>query len=82
MRVDCDGFEVETLINIRVARAGLSIVEVPSFEDSRIHGTSNLRTFRDGWRVLRTIVRERLRPAPVRVRQEPYAGQISAEAAG
>jgi hypothetical protein len=41
-----------------VARAGLRIVEVPSFEQDRIHGESNLRTFRDGFRVLRTIFRE------------------------
>jgi glycosyltransferase involved in cell wall biosynthesis len=54
-----DGFEVETLINIRVARAGLAIDELPSFEYDRLHGESNLRTFRDGWRVLVTIARER-----------------------
>lgn len=53
-----DGFEVETLINIRAATAGLVIAEVPSFEHSRIHGTSNLNTFRDGRRVLRTILAE------------------------
>ena len=60
MRVDCDGFEVETLINIRIAKAGLIVHEVPSFEQVRLHGESNLRTIRDGSRVLRTIVRERL----------------------
>lgn len=64
MSVDCTGFEVETLINIRVARAGLDIREVPSFERDRIYGQSNLRTFRDGGRVLRTIVRERVRRGP------------------
>jgi glycosyltransferase involved in cell wall biosynthesis len=64
MKVDCTGFEVETLINIRVARAGLDIREVPSFESDRIYGQSNLRTFRDGGRVLRTIVRERARKKP------------------
>jgi len=58
MRVDCDGFEVETLINVRLARTALRIVEVPSFEDCRIHGTSNLRVFSDGWRVQKTIFRE------------------------
>ena len=58
INVDCDGFEVETLINIRVAKAGLAVTEVPSFEEDRIHGESNLRTFRDGFRVLRTIFRE------------------------
>jgi glycosyltransferase involved in cell wall biosynthesis len=61
MDVDCSGFEVETLINVRIARAGLSVVEVPSFEDCRIHGQSNLNTFRDGLRVLRTLWRERAR---------------------
>jgi glycosyltransferase involved in cell wall biosynthesis len=66
MSVDCTGFEVETLINIRIARAGLVISEVPSFERDRMHGQSNLRTFRDGARVLRTIVRERLRWTPHR----------------
>jgi glycosyltransferase involved in cell wall biosynthesis len=59
---DCEGFEVETLINIRATRAGLRIHEVPSFEHSRRHGVSNLQARRDGVRVLRTIVAERLRP--------------------
>jgi glycosyltransferase involved in cell wall biosynthesis len=64
MNVDCHGFEVETLINIRIARSGLKVREVPSFEHRRIHGQSNLRTFRDGARVMRTIVRERARRSP------------------
>jgi glycosyltransferase involved in cell wall biosynthesis len=59
LRVDCDGFEVETLLNIRAARAGLTICEVPSYEFRRIHGVSNLHVVRDGLRVLRTILRER-----------------------
>jgi glycosyltransferase involved in cell wall biosynthesis len=64
MSVDCTGFEVETLINIRIARAGLKVHEVPSFERDRIHGESNLNTVRDGGRVLRTILHERLRRTP------------------
>jgi glycosyltransferase involved in cell wall biosynthesis len=59
--VDCDGFEVETLINIRAARAGLRVKEVPSYEHRRLHGVSNLNAVRDGTRVARTIARERLR---------------------
>lgn len=54
-----DGFEIETLINTRVAAAGMQIHEVPSVELERIHGESNLNTFRDGFRVLRTILSER-----------------------
>jgi glycosyltransferase involved in cell wall biosynthesis len=59
---DCEGFEVDALINIRAARAGLRIFEVPSFEQDRRHGVSNLSVRRDGIRVLRTIIAERLRP--------------------
>jgi glycosyltransferase involved in cell wall biosynthesis len=58
VEINCDGFEVETLLNIRAHKACFKIVEVPSFEKPRIHGMSNLHTFRDGWRVLRTIIRE------------------------
>jgi len=54
-----DGFEIETLIAIRVTVARLAVAEVPSFEHSRIHGASNLTAFSDGLRVLRTIFAER-----------------------
>jgi glycosyltransferase involved in cell wall biosynthesis len=56
-----DGFEVETLINVRIAKAGLEVVEVPSFERDRVFGTSNLNAFSDGFRVLRIIRTERQR---------------------
>jgi len=56
-----DGFEIETLIHIRVAKSGLKVTEVSSFEHSRIHGVSNLSAFSDGMRVLRTIFAERRR---------------------
>jgi len=53
------GFEIETVINVRIARAGLDVVEVPSVERERLFGESKLSPVRDGLRVLRTIVRER-----------------------
>lgn len=55
------GFEIEAQLFLRAERARLAVAEVPSFEATRRAGTSNLHTFRDGWRVLRTIVAERLR---------------------
>ena len=61
-----DGFEIETVINCRIAAAGIAISEVASVEKSRIHGESNLRTFSDGFRVLRTIVAERARARGIR----------------
>jgi glycosyltransferase involved in cell wall biosynthesis len=62
--LDASGFEVETMMNIRALTSGLKVVEVPSYEAPRIHGSSNLHTIRDGWRVLRTIFRERGRKVP------------------
>jgi glycosyltransferase involved in cell wall biosynthesis len=56
-----DGFEIEMLIHIRTVKAGLAVVEVPSFEHPRIHGVSNLSAFSDGRRVLRTLLTERRR---------------------
>jgi glycosyltransferase involved in cell wall biosynthesis len=55
---EADGFEIETLLNCRALASGLRVAEVPSHERARIHGESHLRTFLDGARVLRTIVRE------------------------
>jgi hypothetical protein len=62
LALDADGFEIETLMNIRALRAGLKVAEVTSFEAPRIHGEGRLRAFPDGWRVLKTILRERFRP--------------------
>jgi hypothetical protein len=60
LELDCAGFEVETLMNIRAAKSGLAIVEVPSFEDTRVAGVSKLNARRDGLRIVRTIIAERL----------------------
>ncbi len=56
-----DGFEIETVLNCRIAAAGLEVQEVASVERRRIHGESNLSAVRDGFRVLRTILDERAR---------------------
>lgn len=55
----CAGFEIETLLNIRIARAGSTVEEVPSFEHPRIHGCSKLYPVRDGLRILGVIIHER-----------------------
>lgn len=67
-----DGFEIETQIAVHALSAHLRIGEVASMEGARRHGESHLRTFRDGQRVLRTAVRERLpRPGSVARRHLP-----------
>lgn len=62
LEVNSDGFEIESLLNIRAARVGLKVAEVPSFEPGRLHGLSNLRAWSDGLRVLRTVLSEYLSP--------------------
>ena len=58
LQLDGDGFEIETMMNVRALRNGLKIAEVPGFETLRVYGTGHLRTIPDGWRVLKTIIRE------------------------
>src|SRR5215470_17059050 len=86
-----DGFEIETLIHMRVAEEGLRVAEVPSFEHPRIHGVSNLDAFSDGLRVLTTILverrrarrrsRSRHRASSTRTAVVPALGQIQLETA-
>ena len=58
LKLDCHGFEIETLLHVRAARLGLVIEEVPSYESKRVAGNSNLHAFRDGVRIFALLVRE------------------------
>lgn len=60
LSLDCPDREVEALINIRVCKADLRVEEVPSFEAVRLFGESKLKALYNGWRIVKTIVRERL----------------------
>jgi glycosyltransferase involved in cell wall biosynthesis len=71
-----DGFEIETIINTRVAKGHLNITEVPSFEAARLHGESHLNTWRDGARVLRALMVERLNRKGTRARISRRRGPV------
>jgi glycosyltransferase involved in cell wall biosynthesis len=58
MALSATGFEIEAEMVVRAMQAGLRIAEVPSLELPRRAGKSNLRSIRDGTRVLRTVVRD------------------------
>jgi len=79
--LDVPGFEVETLINLRVAGSGMMITEVPSYEADRLYGQSNLNTFRDGFRVLGTILGEARRRRAIGQPSRRAAVKPEAEAA-
>ena len=67
-----DGFEIETLLNCRVATADLLVTEVPSVELERLFGDSNLHAVKDGLRVLKTISTEWMR-----ARRTPAHGSVT-----
>jgi hypothetical protein len=64
------GFEIESQLVARACINALRITEVPSLELPRRHGQSNLRTFRDGRRVLWTLLKEAYRPRDLTATQD------------
>ncbi|MCE3550055.1 glycosyltransferase family 2 protein [Pseudonocardia sp. RS11V-5] len=73
-----DGFEIETVLACRVAAAELRVTEVPSYERERLFGDTNLRTFADGTRVLRTLAAERRRAQQRREEPPAVAASVAA----
>ncbi|MFH0962021.1 MAG: glycosyltransferase family 2 protein [archaeon] len=59
-QLESKGFGIETEISIKCAKLGLAAIEVPSYEKPRFSGESRLKTFRDGFIILKTIAKERL----------------------
>jgi glycosyltransferase involved in cell wall biosynthesis len=79
---DSYGFEIETLMNIRAAKANLRIQEIPSHERLRMHGESNLHVVMDGWRILKAIVAEVVRGPRRRRRPRAIQNVALSEGAG
>jgi glycosyltransferase involved in cell wall biosynthesis len=52
------GFEIETEIFVKAKKLGLNVKEVASVERQRKFGDSNLKSFTDGFRILKTILLE------------------------
>lgn len=57
LALSATGFEIETEIVCRSVVEGLRIAEIPSHEAPRMSGQSNLHAFRDGFRILGTMLR-------------------------
>jgi hypothetical protein len=50
------GFGIETEINIKAVKRGMKVIEIPSTEKKRAFGEGKLRTFDDGYVILKTIL--------------------------
>ncbi len=53
--LESNNFEIETELFIKAKKLGLNVVEVPSWEFKRRCGKSNLHSFRDGFKIFKTI---------------------------
>jgi len=58
LNLKCRGFGIETEISIKAAKRQLKVLEVPSFEKKRKAGEPKLRTFADGWKIIKVIAEE------------------------
>lgn len=56
-----DGFENEPLINTRIRRKGLKVIEVGHLDQGRAKGEVKESSWRQGFKAIKTIVRERFR---------------------
>ncbi len=57
LRLREKGFGIETEMNILAQKKHMRILEVPSYEKRRANGEGKLQSLSDGWRILKTIVR-------------------------
>jgi glycosyltransferase involved in cell wall biosynthesis len=55
LKLNSNGFGIETEISIKAVKAGLKVIEIPSFEKKRDNGEGKLNSFRDGYIILKTI---------------------------
>lgn len=61
LNLQSTSFEMEYELMIKAKRRGLKIVEIPSWEEKRRHGKSNLSYFRHGWAIAKRVFTEALR---------------------
>ena len=60
MDLKTDGFEMEIELFIKARKKRLKIVEIPCWEHKRRSGKGKLHTFKDGWKILKVIIKERI----------------------
>ena len=58
LNLDFRGFEVELQMTIRAAKLGYRMIEIPTFEPTRIGGESKAKTFSTGWLFVKHILNE------------------------
>lgn len=60
LRTDAQFFDIEIQMTMRCAKRGYRIAEIPTREPKRLEGEGRLNTIIDGFKYLRTVLRELL----------------------
>lgn len=68
MHLEANRFDIEAEMTVKAGKLGLRVAEIPTIEDERAFGVSNLHTFRDGFRIFKRIVKEWMRKPPYGVK--------------
>ena len=56
-----DGYENEPLVNTRIRKKGLKVIEVAQSDEGRLSGDIKEQSWRQGFKAIKTLTRERLR---------------------
>lgn len=64
MNIEADSFDFETEVTVKAGKLGLSMTTVPTIENARAYGKSRLKAYKDGFIILRRIIKEGLRNPP------------------
>jgi glycosyltransferase involved in cell wall biosynthesis len=59
LHLEESGFGIETDMHTKAAKYGLKIIEIPSYEKKRKYGFGKLKTVRDGFLILRIMLKNR-----------------------
>ncbi len=64
MNIEANRFDIEDEMVMKAGKLGLKITEVPTIEDGREFGKSRLNTIKDGWMILKRIMKVALSKPP------------------
>ena len=64
MNIQANRFDIENEMVVKAGKMKLRVTEVPTIEEKRVYGQSRLNTFKDGYIILKRILKEAFNKPP------------------
>ena len=64
MNIQANRFDIENEMVVKAGKMKLKVTEVPTIEEERAYGQSRLNTFKDGYIILKRILKEAFNKPP------------------